>query len=64
MSPRDKLEPISRLSVNLSFLDLWLCKPRLAGQFGDGYVPIPEIIDRVKLLDGLVLVRVYMRIQD
>lgn len=35
MSPRDKLEPISRLSVNLSFLDLWLCKPRLAGQFGD-----------------------------
>lgn len=33
--PRDKLEPISRLSVNLSFLDLWLCKPRLAGRFGD-----------------------------
>lgn len=30
----------------------------------NGYVPIPEIIDRVKLLDGLVLVRVYMRIQD
>lgn len=29
----------------------------------NGYVPIPEIIDRVKLLDELVLVRVYMRIR-
>lgn len=27
------------------------------------YVPIPEIIDRVKLVDVLVLVRVYMRIR-
>lgn len=66
-SPRDKpIEPVSRLSVNLSVFESVVVQTASGSTIRgrvNGYVPIPEIIDRVKLLDGLVLVRVYMHIR-